>query len=91
MKKKVERALKDFLIIIFAFVVISAIFLGINFGYKKIKSLTGYAVASEVITTNYIEWIVITLISAIVVVWLLEKIIKKNILKINWNIKEKTS
>ena len=88
MKKRIIRVVKDFLIIIFAFAVISTIFLGINFGYKKIKSFTGFAVSSEqVISTNYIEWIVITLVSAIVVVWLLEKIIKKNIFKINWNIK----
>lgn len=87
MEKKASKILEAVFILAVAFVVIIIIFFALSFAFKGVKSLTGN-VASEggIITNNYVEWIVITLISTLAVVALLEYIIKRRLFKIKWNL-----
>ncbi len=87
MKKNLSRILEVIFILVASFIVIMLVFLGLNFGFSKTKTLTGQVSAEDTgLTNSPFEWIIITIVSAIVVVAILEYIIKKRFFKIKWNL-----
>lgn len=86
MKKRLKLVFEDVLIILAAFVIIILVFFGVNLGLSKIISITGNAVAGESNSPSQIQWIIVTIVSALAVVGLLELAVKKRLFKIKWNV-----
>jgi len=87
MEKRLPKLIEIVFILVISFVVIILVFVGLNFGFKQVKVMTGNVISEESsISNNYLEWIAITLISTFVVVAILEYVIKKRLFQIKWNL-----
>jgi len=87
MKERFPKAIEILFILVVSFVVIILVFVGLSFGFKQFRAMTGNAVSDEtVISNSYAEWIVITLISTMFVIAILEYVIKKRLFRIKWNL-----
>jgi hypothetical protein len=88
MKEKSKRIIEVILIFVISFIVILIVFFGVNFGVKQFKSMTGNSISSNAggVLTNSVDWIFITIISAIIIVVFIEIITNKHIVKVKWDL-----
>jgi len=87
MDVKFLRTFETISLLILAFLIILIVFFGINFGFKQAKSMSGNAVSvSDGSQISSLDWILITIVSSVIIIALIELIVRKNILKINWDL-----
>lgn len=86
MKIKSRRTFEIISILLLAFIIILFVFFIVNLGVKQFKAISGNAISSdEKPLTNSIDWIFITLISSIIIITFIEIMVRKRLLKIDWD------